>query len=62
MSIQVDGADWFKGMASCVLLGNTCGRTPQTDQADLTSHQRRVTVMTGAGPWDGWPNVQDFWQ
>jgi diacylglycerol kinase (ATP) len=51
--VRVDGADWFDGQASCVLLGNVgkiTGGIPAFDDARVDDGRLEIGVATASGP------------
>jgi diacylglycerol kinase (ATP) len=62
MKIRVDGATWFKGKASCALVGNigrVTGGVPVFGDASPFDGQLDVAVVTARTPWQ-WLRV--FWE
>ena len=59
MTVEVDGARWFKGKASCVLVGNLgtiLAGVTAFDDAKPDDGRLEVGVVTAAGPWQ-WARV-----
>ena len=57
--VDVDGRRWFKGQASCVLVGNLgtiTGGITAFDDARPDDGRLEVAVVTAAGPWQ-WARV-----